>query len=217
MKKQHNPIILMAAIATGFGSSFLKAKVRTAELLPVGKHVVTIISAEYEAPKENEQFKRDEDELQLKVVMKNAQGIITAWLNDRGFTKFDELTALDIPADLNYKVLGTNAKDFRAMSDAKKMALVFDASSDGYAIRKDTGTRILSEKNTQAAMEISGGCLGAAGITEDQEFTQDELPALLVGKVVKIAVEEKSYGGLARKKVKSFMLPTEAELESMVS
>lgn len=209
------PIIMMAAIATGFGRSFIAPKIRTANLLPVGKHVVQIISCEFEAPKENAQYTREQDERQLKVVMKNADGIISAWLNDRGFAKMEELTSADIPTDVNFKMLGTTATEWKRMTEAEKINKLFVKTSEGHAVRRDTNTRIVSEKHTLEAQEITGGCLGAAGLTEEDNFTEDELPTLLVGRVVKVDVVANSYNGNDRLKVKAFIAPTEAEVESL--
>lgn len=202
----------------GFGSHNIKPVVRQAELLPAGKHDVRIVSAEYEMPKENEEYTRSSDEKQLKVVMRNVLGIITAWLNSMGFVRGSELDKLstdDLPSDINYKAIGITKAEFAKLSLVDKFKKLVTISSDGYAVRKDTRERLISQAHSDEAASFAGSCLGAAGIAEDEEYDEDQLPSLLIGKVVRVKVSEREWEGNTNLKVTGFNVPSDEAIEEL--
>ena len=191
----------------GFNSSLIKPVLRSAELLPAGKHNIKIVGVEMVSPKPTESFEQTRDDQQLRLLCKNSSGIISAYLTGAGYVKSDELATMsesELPADINFKALGTTKKDFEALPMSKKVTVLCTTSDEGYAVRKDNRQRILSAKHTQEAQEITGGALAAAGIPEDAEFEENDLPGMLLGKCMRIRVSERDWQGTTQNKVSAF-------------
>lgn len=206
------------SIRRGFASGNIRPRVNTGTLLPAGKHATRIIAAEYETPAENPSYKRHQGDKQLKLLLKNALGIISVWLNALGFVRTSELksmTAADLPTDIDYKAIGTTKSAFDKMSITAKWNQLCTTSPQGYAVRKDTMERIISEKHSDEAASFAGSCLGAAGLTEDDNFDENSLPSLLVGRTIGVKVSERSFEGDDKLKVTGFFIPNEEQVSEL--
>lgn len=209
--------MILLAITTGFGASSIKPVIRTGQLLPSGKHIVQIISAEFVPAKASDEYVREEGEKQLAVGVKNSEGYVTVYLNDRGFVRMNEVTSADIPSDLDFKALKITKTDFQKLSEGKKIQAVFTESSDGHAVRKDNQRRIISEMHTTEAQEITGAFFGNSGLTEEDDFNEDNIASLLKGRIVGINVTTKEYNGDTKVKIKSSFQPKPEQIEAMLA
>lgn len=140
-------------------------------LLKAGDHNVTITECALELSKE--QPKWSDRTPQLKVVVKNQSGQITAWMNLRGYKNSSDFENGIAP--INH--------EFRS----------FDENSEKFLVNKKTNKRVESPERTAKLLENVGNLAFAAGI-EDETIDTDDIPDALVGKTCTVRVRETASG-----------------------
>ncbi len=146
------------------------AKKELGGLFKAGDHDVNITECGLEMSKE--QPKWSDRTPQLKVVMKNATGMITSWLNLRGYKN---------SADTNG--IAPKGHEFRSYS----------ADSEKFLVNKATGKRVVDDERTQKLLSNVGNLAFAAGI-QDEEIDTDNLPDALLGASLTVRVRESANG-----------------------
>lgn len=122
---------------------------------------------------------------QLKVVVRNQKGMITAWLNLKAFKNVKDFTDGVAPA----------GHAFRS----------FDESSEKFLVNLATNTRVESAERTEKLLEQVANFAACAGFTdEDGEIDLDEIIAGSVSQETAVRVKENLRGQL---EVQNFMLP----------
>ena len=118
-------------------------------LLRAGDHIGTITEAGIEFSKENSSWK--DRTPQLKIVIRNAKGMITAWLNLRGYK---------------------NATDSNGIAPKGFTFASFNDDSEKFLVGKDGKRVVSSERTAKLATNVAN--LGYA-IEEEGEFDSDKL------------------------------------------
>ena len=141
-----------------------------------------------------EQFENDEGEMQsieddirqIKVtVAVDGVGTSTDWLSVFGFEKYDTMRPSAIPADFDYKALGTTkaamTKAIKADWESAKAEL-FYVSTSGYAVRKDNNCRVTDfvaeEDGVTPARDEQGNHLSGPQSRKALEITENALFAM---------------------------------------
>ena len=158
--------------------------------LGAGDHIVEITEAGMTLSKElktplGEVPKWNDLTPQLKVVVRNHSGMITAWLNLKAFKNVKDFTDGVAPA----------GHAFRS----------FDESSEKFLVNLATNTRVESIERTATLHEQVANFAACAGFTdEDGALDLDEIIAGSVGMETAVRVRENKRGSL---EVANFMLP----------
>lgn len=148
----------------------IKLKVKGVESKPkvlgVGEHKTIIkqikfIEHESDNGAWNDKWKK------LEIKFANENGSIIGNYSLEGFTTFDELDAKD-------------KKNYTSMSSS--------FGSEGYAVDKKTGCRLIDKAKTEKAMEILGRLVGDAGLVGEEFDDVDELIAALENKEIGVVV-----------------------------
>lgn len=170
-------------------------------VLPIGKHVVEIVSCEFTLSNENDMW--SDRTQQLKTVFRNDSGQITHWFN---------LTGYQNSSDFDNQLPKATAKAkyaFRSFDeDSEKFLCVQKAGSD-------TWTRVQSEERTMKLMESINDLLINSGACEvGSEIDTDDLPELLVGCEIGICIGENNRG---KNEVKYTLLPSKVEASAVIA
>ncbi len=137
-------------------------------LLGEGDHLVTIESAQFVDAPVNENW--NDQTPQLAVKYRNSDGVITSWLNMRGYRQFDELSAKD-KASGKFEPRGDN----------------------NYAVDVKTGLRVEDpERTKQGLAYINALGIDALGLKPGTSFKASDL----VNEEVGIHVEKNSQNKL---------------------
>lgn len=159
-------------IITATASSFAQ--------VPVGTHIGTITFAEpvYTNPEKSKSPWKD-SALQVKYTLKCDAGTAFYFSNMQGFLHAGDTEEIDLLLKNmsldKIQAAGLTAAKYKAMSrDAKYNAMFEEVPSDQYngekkpyLLFKHGMTRILSDKNTQMAKEITGRIPVMAGVAEE--------------------------------------------------
>ncbi len=133
----------------------------------------------------------DDPTKQLAHILTTDQGVVTAWTQNMGYKKFEDLS-----------------KKEQASGDFLK------AGVQGYAVSLETNERIEDEDKSEMAREIVGNMVACAGVEEGTEIKDDEdLKAALMGKEIgfKVEVKGETSDGKPMVKVTEFYTVEEAE------
>lgn len=147
------------------------AKKELGGLLKAGDHQVTITEAGIELSKEQPNW--SDRTPQLKVVVKNVLGQITAWMNLRGYKN-----ASDFEGGLAPK-----GHEFRS----------FDENSEKFLVNSKTNKRVESPERTAKLLENVGNLAFAAGI-EESDIEIEDLVDQLTGSTCSVRVRETAAG-----------------------
>ena len=156
-------------------------------LLPVGQHKVEIIEAAFITS--NAVVKRPWDDVtpQLKLVYKNENGVITSWMNCKGYKNINDFVG------------GVAPKNHELRS--------FDEDSEKFLVDKKTNKRVESPERTEEMLQNVDRVAISAGVVEEgEDYDFNDLPNMLVGEMVGIKVIENKRG----KVEVSFAMPVEA-------
>jgi len=162
------------------------AKKEIGGLLKAGDHQVIITEAGIELSKEQQSW--TDRTRQLKVVVKNKFGQITAWLNLKGYKNIS-----DFPGGIAPK-----GHEFRS----------YDESSEKFLVNKATGKRVESAERTAKLLENVGNLAYSAGI-EVEEIELEDVPSELVDASCGVRVRENGRGQL---EAHYFMKASEAKV-----
>lgn len=120
--------------------------------LPEGKHIVSVHSISPDQPKESADWK--DRTPQLKVTFKEPKSgfQFSNWYNTKGYTKFEDLTT------------------------KQQQSGKYEARGDqGYAVEIKTGMRVVSEENTEKAINIIANLGYACGFDADKQISVEDL------------------------------------------
>lgn len=142
------------------------AKNAVSKYLNAGTHLVTIDSVELDEA--HTDTSHADPTPQLKIVFKNGEGrFFTAWMNLKGYRKFEDLTP------------------------AEKKSNKFKVDASGYAIDAKK-VRLENVENTKRAQSIIGRIGVDCGIEEGEEFAPEDL----IGRELGIKIEANSQDNL---------------------
>lgn len=147
------------------------AKKELGGLLKAGDHRGTITEAGIELSKQQPNWK--DRTPQLKVVVKNALGQITAWLNLRGYKNSSDFEG----------GLAPKGHEFRS----------FDDSSEKFLVNIKTGMRVEDKARTEKLLSNVGNLAYAIGMTEE-DATEDEIAAAALESEVGVRVRDNANG-----------------------
>lgn len=162
------------------------AKKELGGLLKAGDHVGTITEAGIELSKEQPNW--SDRTPQLKIVVKNAHGQITAWLNLRGYKNSSDFDG----------GLAPKGHEFRS----------FDDSSEKFLVNTKTNKRVESPERTAKLLENVGNLAYAIGMEAGEDTTEQDVAEAAFESQVGVRVRENANG---RTEAYYFMLPSEVK------
>ena len=169
--------------------------------LPIGKHIVEIISCEMSLSNENNVWA--DRTPQVKCVFSNEHGRFTQSFNLQGFEH-----AIDKDNQLP-KSTAKHKYSFRSFNeDSEKFLCVQTAGSQDWI-------RVQSEKRTMKLMQTINDLLINSGACEvDSEIDTDDLPELLAGCEIGICIGENDRG---KKEVRYTLSPSKVEPSAVIA
>lgn len=150
-------------------------KILKGGLFTPGTHATEISEATEITSHENKSWKGVTK--QVKVVFRNADGVIAHSYSLQGFKKADLETNPDLKAEKGFAYRQALDKDGNGIGDH-------------YLVNLKTNERVLDEENTATAQRIFGEMACDAGIPEGEDFELSDL----VGRQVGVEVHERGTG-----------------------
>lgn len=129
---------------------FIAEEVKLGGLLKAGKHIVKIELANWEESAAHSEAAWTDVNKQLKVVLRNKNGVITAFMNTIGYQ---------------------NSKDFNDVAPAGHFFASFGTDATKYVVDKKTNERVESPERSEKMQKMIGNLLFAAGLSNATEKT----------------------------------------------